>query len=90
MRAVDAYTLTSPERVVALVDAVRYVVAAHVPGALVECGVWRGGSALAMLRTLVELDATDREIWLYDTFDAHAEPVGAGPRRARRGRVGVP
>lgn len=72
--AVAAYTLTGPERVAALVEAVRYIVAAHVPGALVECGVWRGGSALAMLRTLVELDATDREVWLYDTFDAMPSP----------------
>lgn len=73
--AVAPYTLTGPERVAALVEAVRYVVRAEVPGALVECGVWRGGSALAVLRTLVELGATDRDVWLYDTFTEMPSPT---------------
>ncbi len=75
VRAVAPYTLTGPERVAALVEAVRYVVRADVPGALVECGVWRGGSALAVLRTLVELRATDRDVWLYDTFTEMPSPT---------------
>ena len=75
VRAVTPYTLTTPERVGALCAAVRYLVAADVPGAFVECGVWRGGSALAMLRTLLELDRTDRDVWLYDTF-THMPPPG--------------
>lgn len=66
--AVAPYTLTGPERIAALVDAVRYLVAAEVPGALVECGVWRGGSALVVLRTLLDCGVTDRDVWLYDTF----------------------
>src|SRR3546814_13908062 len=45
---IDPYTLTSPERVMALVEAVRYLVRAEVPGDFVECGVWRGGSSMAM------------------------------------------
>lgn len=73
--AVQPYTLTGPERITALVDAVRYVVRAEVPGALAECGVWRGGSALAMLRTLLELGVTDRDVWLYDTFTAMPAPT---------------
>ncbi|MCW2500487.1 MAG: methyltransferase [Frankiales bacterium] len=75
VRAVAPYTLTGPERIAALVDAVRYVVRAEVPGALAECGVWRGGSALAVLRTLVSLGVTDRDVWLYDTFTAMPSPT---------------
>ncbi len=75
IRAVAPYTLTGPERVASLCEAVRYVVRAQVPGALVECGVWRGGSALAVLRTLVELEVEDRDVWLYDTFDAMPAPT---------------
>lgn len=75
VRAVAPYTLTGPERVAALVDAVRYVVRAEVPGALAECGVWRGGSALAVLRTLVELGVDDRDVWLYDTFTEMPSPT---------------
>lgn len=65
---VASYTLTSPERIVALRDAVRYVVRAGVPGAFVECGVWRGGSAMVMTDTLNRLDVTDRDVHLFDTF----------------------
>lgn len=62
------FTLTSHERVAALVQSVRYVTGAGVPGAFVECGVWRGGSALVMIETLLALGVTDRDVWLYDTF----------------------
>lgn len=75
IRAVTPYTLTGPERIASLVEAVAYVVRAEVPGALVECGVWRGGSALAVLRTLVSLGVSDREVWLYDTFTQMPSPT---------------
>ena len=38
------YTMTSWERLYALHKAVQYIVANAIPGDLVECGVWRGGS----------------------------------------------
>src|SRR3546814_783212 len=65
---IDPYTLTSPERVMALVEAVRYLVRAEVPGDFVECGVWRGGSSMAMALTLLDLGVDDRDLFLYDTF----------------------
>lgn len=65
---VDHYTLTSPERIAALRDAVRHVVRAGVPGAFVECGVWRGGSAMVMTSTLRSLGVTDRDVHLFDTY----------------------
>lgn len=69
------YTLTSPERLVATMDAVEYAVRGGVPGALVECGVWKGGNVLAMLVTLRRLGVDDRDIWLYDTFEGMTEPT---------------
>jgi predicted O-methyltransferase YrrM len=65
---VAPFTLTSPERIAALRDAVRHLVATGVPGALVECGVWRGGSAMVMAATLQELGVGDRDLYLFDTF----------------------
>ncbi len=65
---VRPYTLTSPERIVALRDAVRHVVRAGIPGDVVECGVWRGGSMMVVALTLVELGALDRDLHLFDTF----------------------
>lgn len=71
---VRPYTLTSVERIMALVEAVRYVVRADVPGALVECGVWRGGSMMTIALTLVDLGATDRDLHLFDTFTHMPDP----------------
>lgn len=72
--AVQGYTVTSPERVQALCAATRYVVEAKIPGAIVECGVWRGGSALAVVRTLRALSADDTDVYLFDTFDKFPNP----------------
>ncbi|MGO9889087.1 MAG: TylF/MycF/NovP-related O-methyltransferase [Solirubrobacteraceae bacterium] len=65
---VGPYTQTSLERVVALADAVEYVVRRDIPGDFVECGVWRGGSSMAVALTLLRLGVSDRRLWLYDTF----------------------
>lgn len=69
-------TMTTPERVAALCDAVRYVDANAVPGAIVECGVYRGGSAMAAALAC----RTAREIWLYDTFEGMSAPSAADAR----------
>jgi O-methyltransferase len=73
-RAVRTYTMTSAERIIALCDAVRYVSRYRIPGDIVECGVWRGGSMLAAARTLVECNDTERILWLYDTYSGMSEP----------------
>lgn len=41
VKRVMPYTMTSPERVFALIQAVKYAVAAKIPDSIVECGVWR-------------------------------------------------
>ncbi|MFC4783164.1 TylF/MycF/NovP-related O-methyltransferase [Nocardioides sp. MAHUQ-72] len=72
---VKPYTMTSHEKLYALITAVRYVVDARVEGALVECGVWRGGSMHAIARTLDERGVHDRELHLFDTFQGMTEPT---------------
>jgi O-methyltransferase len=67
-------TLTGATRLQALVDAVRYCASRGIEGAFAECGVWRGGSILAMILTLQDLGVTDRDIYLYDTFEGMTEP----------------
>jgi O-methyltransferase len=69
------YTMTSVLRLNALVEAVRYCEQRGVPGAFAECGVWRGGSVLAMILTLQELGVDDRDIHLYDTFEGMTQPT---------------
>lgn len=73
--AVKDFTMTSPERVAALVQAVRFVVENRIEGAIVECGVWRGGSTMAVALTLKELGDESREIYLYDTFAGMSAPT---------------
>lgn len=69
--------MTSPERAFALIQAVKYVVRANVPGSIVECGVWRGGSMMAVAYALQALGACDRDLYLFDTFEGMARPTDA-------------
>ncbi len=73
--AVKEFTSTSPERISVLVDAVRYVVDNKIEGAMVECGVWRGGSTMAIALALKELGDETRDIYLYDTFAGMTAPT---------------
>ncbi|MAG63051.1 macrocin O-methyltransferase [Candidatus Woesearchaeota archaeon] len=73
--AVRAHTMTSPERLFGLIEGVRYVIRHDLPGAFVECGVYKGGSMMAVALTLMELGVTDRDLYLYDTFEGMPEPT---------------
>lgn len=68
------YTMTSIERVYGLYQAVKYIVDRKIEGDFVECGVWRGGSAMTMALTLQLMGDTTRKIYLYDTFKGMSEP----------------
>ena len=69
------FTMTSVERLTALIDAVRHCERRGLPGDFAECGVWLGGSVLAMVLTLQELGSEDRTIHLYDTFEGMTRPT---------------
>ncbi len=71
--SVRTFTMTTPARIAALHDAVRYVVRRSVKGALVECGVWRGGSSMAMALALMA-EGVSRDIYLFDTFSGMPPP----------------
>lgn len=75
IQAVAKYTMTPPQRIVALRDAVAYLEGAGVQGAFVECGVWRGGSMMVAANELIRLGCTERDLWLYDTFTGMTAPT---------------
>ena len=77
VKAVRRQTLTSAERIAAVCDSTEYIVETGIEGALTECGVWRGGSMMAVALTLIRLGVTDRELYLYDTFAGMTEPGAA-------------
>jgi hypothetical protein len=67
--------MTSPERIYALIQAVRYVSGNGIAGAIVECGVWKGGSMAAVARTLLQMQDVSRDLYLFDTFKGMTEPT---------------
>jgi O-methyltransferase len=69
------YTMTGELRLQSLVDAVRYCVRRGIPGSFAECGVWRGGSVLAMILALQDEPVEERDIYLYDTFEGMTAPT---------------
>lgn len=71
---VKEYTMTTPERIASLCNAVNYLVKNNIQGDFVECGVWRGGSTMAAIDTLIKAGDKSREIYLYDTFEGMSEP----------------
>ena len=69
------YTLTGMERCYALYKSVQYIINGDIPGDIVECGVWRGGSAMLAALTLIQFNQTHRKIYLYDTYEGMPEPI---------------
>ncbi len=83
---VMSFTATEALTIVALLDALGYLEKNHVPGSIVECGVYRGGSMMAAALGLMAEGNTERELWLYDTFEGMPQP-SAEDIRARDGKM---
>lgn len=71
---VKAFTLTDKWRVLALILSVQHIVKHNLPGCIVECGVWRGGSMMAIARALLNRGIMDRKLYLFDTFQGMPAP----------------
>jgi O-methyltransferase len=80
IRRILPFSMTSPAAIAALCAAVAYVVNAEVPGDIAECGVWQGGSMMAVAMTLRRLGVTDRTLWLYDTYAGMTAPTAIDVR----------
>jgi len=71
------FTMTSVERMFALYNAIEYIEAAGIPGDIVECGVWRGGSSRLAALKLRALGSSARTLHLFDTFEGMPAPTDA-------------
>ena len=71
---VTPYTMTGWERVHALIEAVRYVISSDIKGDFVECGVYKGGSMMAVALTLLSKGVKDRDLYFFDTFEGMPAP----------------
>jgi O-methyltransferase len=77
LKKVSPYTMTGSdglETTYALFQAVRYIVQNNIPGDMVECGVWRGGSMMLIAYALRHFGDTSRRLYLYDTYAGMTEP----------------
>ena len=64
----------------ALYQSIEYIVRNQIPGDIVECGVWSGGSMLLAALALLHFGDTSRRIYLYDTFAGMPKPDGIDAR----------
>ena len=71
---ITPYTLASPDRCHILVSCARQALA--IPGDFIECGVYRGGTAM-LLQRVIE-GSRDRKLLLFDTFEGMPENRAAG------------
>lgn len=76
-RACASYTVktTTKTSLYALYKGAEYVVRNNIPGDIVECGVWKGGSAMLIAYTLLKMREPHRKIYLYDTYAGMIEPT---------------
>lgn len=68
------FTMTSSDRMYALYKAVEYIEQASVPGDIIECGVWKGGSMMVAAYTLLKLGRATRHLYLFDTYEGLPKP----------------
>jgi O-methyltransferase len=71
---VQPYSMTSKERINELFESLEYLRKNEIKGDFVECGVWKGGNILGIIEYLDFFKMTDRNVWLYDTFQGMTEP----------------
>ena len=73
------YTMLEVRRGRTLMALARSADRRGVPGAVVDCGVWNGGSSV-----LMSTGAPSRDVWLFDSFEGMPQPTendGAGARQ---------
>jgi len=75
IKKVKPFTLTSNERIYALLQATKYVIHNDVPGDIIECGVWRGGSMMAVALTLLKEKKSEKDLYLFDTYEGMSKPT---------------
>jgi O-methyltransferase len=72
----DAETMVGMERLNNVEFCVKDALANDVPGDFIETGVWRGGVCI-LIEAIVKLyGATDRTVWLADSFEGLPKPDG--------------
>jgi O-methyltransferase len=77
-----AHAMTGLARLQNVQDCIEDVLANNVPGDLIETGVWRGGTCILMRGVLKAHGATDRTVWVADSFAGLPPPDSRYPADA--------
>lgn len=72
--SVRSHTMSQPDRCRKLWDQTQTILRRQVPGDLVECGVWRGGSS-AIMGLAARAAGQPRDLHLFDSFEGLPEPT---------------
>ncbi len=69
------YTMVGEKRLENIEGCFRAIVADGVPGDFIECGVWRGGSAIFLRGLLEAYEVPERAVWVADSFRGLPPPT---------------
>lgn len=70
----QAHTAIGLRRLENLQACLETVLAEHIPGDVIETGVWRGGATIFMRGVLAAYGSADRSVWVADSFSGLPVP----------------
>jgi hypothetical protein len=73
-----AHTMVGLKRLDNVQNCIEQVLAEDIPGDLIETGVWRGGVCIFMRAALKAHGATDRTVWVADSFSGMPDTGAEG------------
>jgi O-methyltransferase len=89
-RVEDAETMLGTRQLDQMQRCIEDVLTRNIPGDLIEAGVWRGGMTIFMRAVLMAYQATDRKVWVADSFAGLPEADGKNDTFAwRKGDMAV-
>ncbi len=83
IRKVRGHTAVFVPRLVALYKLSKRIDLLSVPGDIVECGVYIGGSAALLASVCCRDSRRPRQIWLFDSFEGLPQPTDKDGEKAR-------
>lgn len=75
MQLSNQFSMTGQSKIAQLIQSINYIEDYNIPGDIVECGVWRGGSMLAAAMQLKFKKTFERNLFLFDTFEGMNKPT---------------
>ncbi|MBI1984583.1 MAG: macrocin O-methyltransferase [Candidatus Wildermuthbacteria bacterium] len=71
---ISPYTMVEYKRLANACTVAEFLERNRIPGAFVECGVWKGG-AIGLMAKVADKAKSGRKIWLFDSFEGLPEPT---------------